>query len=349
MINQKMKAVVLALLRKNKSISYGFYFLLFLNLSAQAQTPPSVNNDANSSKEPKCLSIRPQSLKEGYPFLGTAFNDTLKSFLKGLQANDAASLAPLFHPRLKIKIGQIKAIMAQYNTTLQKPLEISMHQLWELRSPEERAQLSSCGEDGIKIYTLYGYSSQFAAWIQLLGVKELGRIFIHLIPVEKRWLIGSFHYEVWTHTGKSFEEWSQLGLSNVQKNPMLAYMQLDLAAKLTRASDYFVLEKENEIKGLRDRILSKTEWEQKIRSFLSPANVRYISTLLLPDGLGILVRITVANELSLVDLQKECNKLWTNLKATKQVDGIKGLRCNFLLPNESPNQDGQMIFALSKD
>lgn len=349
MIKLKIKAVIRALLRRNK-LSFRPLLctpLLVLSITTLAQTQPSANNPG--IKEPSCRSIQPKSLSEGYPFLGNAFNETLKAFIKGLQDGDAASLAPLFHPRLKIQTGQIKAIMVQYNTNLKKPLEISMHQLWELNSPEERAQLAACTEDGIKVYTLYGYPSQYAAWIQLLGAKELGRIFIHLVPVDKRWLIGSFHYEVWTHNGKSFEDWVRMGLSNMQSNPMLAYMQLDLAAKLVRASDYFILDKESEIKSLRDHIFSKMEWEQKIKSYLTPADIPYLATLLLPDGVGILARIRVASELSLVDIQKECDKNWVKLKATKQVQGIKGLRCNFLLPNENPNQDGQMIFALSKD
>lgn len=178
-------------------------------------------------KEPLCLPLQPVSLSEGFPQLGKDLNLLLSSLSEAVKTGDAQEIAKLYHPRLNIAHASVQGLLTKLSYSLKAPLEVSLYRLWSLESPEERSLLVPCADGEFSIYTHYGYSHHYALVLQILGQKELGRIFTTIVPYKETWALGSFHYQTWTRDGKPWQQLFREG-------------KVDWAMKFLSPNPYFV-------------------------------------------------------------------------------------------------------------
>lgn len=281
--------------------------------------------------------------KGGIDTLDKDLDTFLKDLIGAIQSRKELALQPLFHKRLNIPIPAITETFSRVDSLLGPPLEVSIYRLWALNTVDGSTKGIDCSGEGITIYPQYGYPLQFGLWLQLMGKNELGRIFVSIVPADGRWNIGVFHSQQWTHTSMDGSVWLEEGKKSVSKElKEAAFVKFDLAQKLLDGGGFIELAQRSEAIEARDRLMSKADWEQSIKKILSGFDVIYSSSLLVLDGAGILTRLQVPEELSMVAIKEKCNQVAKKIRSTPWGADLGGLRCAFNLPTEDPKKDGAM-------
>lgn len=333
--------------KANSQIVFLLCVLSFKTAQAQDSASDLQKSLFTKSSPSSCILIPPQSLKEGYPQLGSKLNTLINNLKSSIQKDKPEDLVPLFHPRLKMTEARLRGTLMLMKSKLKTPFEVSSYQVYALFSSDKSSKLLPCEGGEIHIHPLYGHTLQFGAWIQVLGQSELGRVFAHIVQDKgKDWKLGSFSYEQWTHTGKSAQDWYKLALSHAEKNPLLAFAELDIAAKLTDKTPHYELSANLPILSLQQQVLKREKWESTIKKELLEWKISYLGTTLAETGVGLAIRFEVAKELSTNGVREECQKLWAKIKNTKELSGFKGLRCSPLLAQEPAQKDGFMGFEI---
>ncbi|MBI2602906.1 MAG: hypothetical protein HYW48_07615 [Deltaproteobacteria bacterium] len=267
----------------------------------------------------------------------------MSTLTEAVRMGHAKSIADRFHPRLKISQASVQDILTKLSYSLKGPLEVSIYRLWSLESPEERSLLVPCADGEISIYTHYGYSQHYALILQILGQKELGRIFTTIVPQRSTWALGSFHYQTWTHNGKSWKELWEEGQEHFKrKDALMAYLKVDWAKKFLLPNPYFSYEAFEQVQMFQNSMLPQTLWEKQVKTLLPQWKVRYLGTLLAEEDLGLVLRLEAHAELNSYEMRVECGKVWTALRSRPELRQLGGLRCGFLLNREDGTADGSM-------
>lgn len=267
----------------------------------------------------------------------------LKNAVEALKKKDDKALQPLFHPRLNIGLAAIQETFAKLDNTYGAPFDISVYRLWALNTVDGAPKGLSCEDDRLTVFPQYGYPLQFGVWLQIMGQKELGRIFLAVVPAEGRWNIGAFHAQQWTHDSKDFATWAEEGVQNDRMGMKeAAYIKFDIASKLLDGGGFIEIAMQGEAIKARDAVMSSEAFDKSVRQALKEFDVVYTSTLLVVGGSGVLVRIKAPGEISVENIQKECKRTAETLLKQQWAAYVEGIRCSYLLPSEDPKKDGQM-------
>lgn len=267
----------------------------------------------------------------------------VKQVISNLKAKDEKALKPLFHKRLGIKANAIAQTLAKLDSTYGPGFDVSSYRIWALNTVDGSPKGLACENAQLTVYPQYGYPLQIVLWLQIQGSLELGRLFISVVPADGHWNIGAFNVEQWTHASKDFSMWAtdaQKAAANGQKEA--AYVFYDIAAKLLDGGGHLDFPAEADIAKAKDAVMTTNDWEKSIRSTLKSWDVAYMASVLVIDGAGILVRLRMAQEISVDNMKSECTKVAAELKKAPWRAELKGVRCSFLLPKESASKDGGM-------
>jgi hypothetical protein len=326
---------------------------LFLGF-AEAKADKIVEKDFpgfNSPKEKLRLKLFPTPSKvscnsiDTGPKTGSKIDSELDGFIQliltAIRENDAKKMLPLFHKRMNVKMMQIQTSFNRLNSVYRVPFDVSIYRLWALNTVDGTPNGLSCNQDELTVYPLYGYPLQFGLWLQIMGQLELGRIYISLVPANGRWNIGSFHSQQWTHDSRDFATWDEEGQKNQRMGyPLAAYVKYDIAAKLLNGGGFIDIPMQDHIIKRRDSAITKQKWQESIKSILKEWNIAYTATMLVAGGGGVLARIRIDKEISLVDMKKDCNRLAKTLIKQPFHNYLEGVRCSYVLPRENPKKEG---------
>ena len=276
----------------------------------------------------------------------------IADLIRAIRTKDALILQPMFHPRLNTSLFALKEALAKIDATFGGPLDVSIYRLWALNTVNGSAKGLECIDDKVTVYPHYGYSLQFGLWLQVMGQKEVGRIFTTIVPVEDKWYLGSFQSQQWTHAAKDPSAWIEDAAKDVSKGyKESAYIKYDIAYKLLDSGKNLKVATADDAAKERDSLFSRQSFGELIRKLLPDEHVAYTATMLVTDGAGILVRIHSPGEISLVDMKARCRKIADTLTKQTWTSSLAGVRCAYLMPGEKGEFDGGMgsLFVPFKD
>ncbi len=343
-------------------------FLLFIGLAATSLQSSAVNAEANnkpkdpfaarnspreelrkkifadSLNEPQCKVII-RRLSDELTSVDASVKDIVDTVLKSLRNKDAATLRPLFHPRLKISATKSEEIFATLGASVLEPWDFSIYRMWAMNTPEGRPVDLDCAQDELKLTPHTGYPLQFGLWLQVMGRNELARIYATIVPDPKGiWRIGAWHIQQWTHLGKDPDAWTQLAIADSKANLNLpAYLKFDIAAKLVNSS-YFIKSKlQQRIAEAMSQYGNKNQLLAEMQKRYKDVNIIYVDSVLAEDGVGMLFRIVVKGDESAVQMADMCRKLGKEFYADPvNRQNLGGIRCSYAYPGEPPLREGKL-------
>jgi hypothetical protein len=252
-------------------------------------------------------------------------------------------LKPLFHPRLKVTTAAIHEVLTKQKTIIGKKYSTNIEQVWAIYNKERRVDRLKCEDDVLQISPLYGYDYQVSTWIQSTGDFEAGRFFVTLVPKDKSWYIGNFHWHQWTHKSKDYRNWTEEADGLFKgKNFLAAWVYYDLARKLLNGKTYFIHAGETLIAEHQKNFAPGTSWESEILKIFPTDKVVHLASALTTEGAGIMMRFSIEKELSAVDIKEHCKKSLRTLLAQPWFGPLSGLRCGYVMPREPQGKDGRL-------
>ncbi len=296
-----------------------------------------------------CVKLPAKTLNGGagaapdYAWANPALNKILQDLKIGIQTENVELLKPLFHPQLKVTTAAINEVLNKQKTVIGKKYSTSIEQVWAVYSKERTVDRIKCEDDVMQISPLYGYDHQISTWIQSTGTLEAGRFFVTLVPKEKTWYIGNFHWHQWTQKTKDYRNWTEEadGLFK-SKNFIAAWVYYDLARKLLNGKTYFVHAGETLISEHQKNFAPGNSWEAEVLKIFPAEKVVHLASVLTTDGVGLMMRFAIDKELSAVAIKEHCKKSLRSLIAQPWFGPLSGLRCGYVLPREPQDKDGHL-------
>lgn len=314
-------------------------------------TDPSVNSPKEAVRKmlfdgaldkPACKPVKVDP-RGGVGAIDKDLDQLIRDLIAAIKKRKETELQPLFHRRLNVPIPAITESFAKLDLLLGAPFDVSIYRLWTFNTVDGTPAGLPCADDGLTAYPQYGYPLQFGLWLQLLGKRELGRIYVSIVPADGRWNIGAFHTQQWTHASKDFLAWTEEGQADSRKGRKeAAYVKLDIAQKLLDGGGFLEMAAQPDIVKARDAMMTKEDWDQAVRKPLDGFDIIYTASLLVLDGAGILARARVPGEISVMEIKESCKKMATNVRATPWGAALGGMRCSFNLKHEDGKREGVM-------
>ena len=347
------------MLQKNKLLAFVFVFVSTVCFPAFAEEAPvsvkAVDPLENSPKEkmritlfdaeatmPKCGLVKTID-KEAVSKLDSDLDKFLKELVAAIKSRDEKSLQPLFHRRTNTTLAAIGESHARMASVVGLPLDVSIYKLWALNTVDGTAKGLNCEDEGVTAFPQYGYPLQFGVWLQVMGKAEIGRIYLSIVPADGRWNIGSYHFHQWTHAEKDAGTWVKEAFAARDAGDLTgAYMRFDLAKKLLNAGKFLEIPASVDAEKARESIMTSEKFIETVRMGMTKEETPFIATLLVVDGVGLLYRLRVAEEISTNDIKKRCRDHALKVKRETWAKGISGLRCSFLMPKEAPEKEGAL-------
>lgn len=288
-----------------------------------------------SSKNAACKTLKPVASQK-YDFLGPEASTTLENLLQNLRSENIEQLQKLFHPRLKIKKSDISGVISSIWASYGKKSSINIYKVMAITNPEDQPELISCQNETFAVRAQFGYPIQLAGLIQITGKKEIGYLFVSLVPYNNSFVIGAFHSWQWTHLHKDHQAWMEEAHKDFAgKRPELAWVKIDIARKLLDGKPYFQDEKLQEYSKIAKDLLKQDQVLADIKSALLPKKVEYVGTSLTTQGISLLIRSRLEKELSTNQLRAFCQESYEALNVKfPSLKELNGLYCGFLAPSE---------------
>ena len=279
----------------------------------------------------------------GYSRIDPVFDETLVKLIKALKSKDPVALQPLFHPRLNMGLLPLKEALAKLDFIFAPPFDVSLYRLWALNSVDGSPSGLVCAEDQATVFPLYGYPLQFGVWLQVMGQKEIGRIFVSIVPKDNQWFLGSFHSQQWTHAGRDPQTWEVEAAKNLeQKSQLAAFLKYDLANKLLEGGKFLILQEAQATASKRDTIYTRDAFKKVVTNLIPSQGAESAASVFVPEGAGLLVRLRVPGELSLNEMKNRCQNIAKSMRETVVAKDVAGVKCSYLLPGESAEKDGAL-------
>ncbi len=315
-------------------------YLLLSSLAAQAKAP-----EVAPVSLPSCdlLSRGPAVNLQNQEVLLHSF---LSDFFEELKSDRLEKIEKYFHPRAKRTKDLGEKLRVLLKNRYDTPWQFSVFRVWRIEIPNaNKAILDSCPESGgASIIAQYGYKTQYMVWFQIMGQNELGRLMLSIAPDKGRLYATAFRLQQWSQQGEDWEAWEKKAIAAgkaEQKIP--SYFAYDVAQKLLAGEDLVLYPKQRALQAERDLIVSQAELVKRLNEALKINRIAYIGSLLAKDGTGILIREVVETQEPTPELQERC---LSRGKALIQLGwltpGKTGLRCNYIFPGMSPDQDSPL-------
>ncbi len=295
----------------------------------------------------ECLSVS-KDMKGKLNFDALGLQEFLSSIQENLIQEKKDGLTPLFHPRLKISSRQLQDILNSFQAAYKKSsldkLQFNYQKVWALNTVDGLPDLLHCPEDGIAIKTHHGYNLQFAAMIQIASEKELGKIFITIVPNKNKWWIGQWHTWQWTHTGKDYLTWVELGQTDLKNNlKESSYIKFEIAEKLLEGGKNLIFLDRETILKAKDSLFKNADWQKIVLSPIEKSQkiIRAFS-ILAKDGSGLGVSYYLDPNLSINAMQKTCHEALAIYKNQKWFTALDGLMCQFIRQGDPPDREGPL-------
>lgn len=300
---------------------------------------PGVQNKAHQCK----VINRGSSIKK-FRTTDRQIADAIDLIMKAVQNKDGEALKQKFHPRLKVSSLYLTTILDQLAANYGGgDFDLNLYRVWALNVPNGENLPVECREDQLSLIPSFGYPLQVGVWLQARGDKELGRIYLNLVPKNNQWYIGVWHHQQWTHSGKDPDKWIEEALEDGDQNRKpLAFAKLDIAHKLLKSGKYLRLQKSLDAEATRATFSTEKAWRDLVQKGLGTEKVGYAGTAMAIDGVGILARIVVDPNLSTNDLRAKCAKAGKSLYQQSWTKGFGGFQCSFVAPSEDPSKEGRL-------
>jgi len=268
---------------------------------------------------------------------------TLQKLIAAINNNSSDDLLPIFHPQLKVSLRQAAATLTAISRISGKGGQASLFRAYAINNATGEALDTICEEDGLIIKSLYGHMLQVAVWIQVQGQDEVSRVYADLIPSKEKWLIGAWNVQQWTHTGKDFSEWkARADEWSTKKQNVAAWLYYDIAIKLLDGGKFLEFPVSREIATEQKNMLGGKSFLETINPKFPGEKIVYASSLFSRKGAGVLLRFGLEKEWSANAIREHCRAKFSQLSAESWMNSTSGLRCDYILPNESPNKEGSL-------
>ncbi len=298
----------------------------------------------DAAKKPACKivsrGINPLEIRDMEPVLAKALVEIREAFAK----KQASVLRKFVHPRLKMSADRVAGTLDQLTATYGGlGYDISIFRVWAMNTFDGNAEPIECADDQLSLIPSFGYPLQFGVWLQARGAKELGRIYLNLVPKGKEWVIGVWHNQQWTHQGKDPDAWIDEALvaGNAGKKE-LAFGKLDMAAKLLNGGNYLRMQRKLDVEATRAKYGTYADWLKSVATPMVGENVGYAGTALAEDGVGILVRLIIDPNASTNQLRAKCAAAGKALYSQAWTAEFGGFQCSFVAPGEDPQHEGRL-------
>jgi hypothetical protein len=272
----------------------------------------------------------------------------INSVIENVRNQKKLEMMGLFHPRLSVSKKQLDRSFKKLTNTVGKISSIGIYRLWAINTVDGTPSLVPCVDDALALGPHYGYNLQFGLWLQVMGDRELGRIYATIVPSQNKWRLGAWHVQQWTHMGKDPQAWVEEALADAAKGKKFsAYLKIDVAEKLLEGGGYIFAQLKNDIDVTKATYFTKERFLEYFRNMnISPnAEVVTADSIFAKDGAGIGVRFMVNEKLynqknqALVDL---CKSAAQAIYSKAQDPTLGGLRCGFLIKGEESDRDGKL-------
>jgi hypothetical protein len=272
-----------------------------------------------------------------------ALTAALQKLIDGINKSAAPDLVPLFHPQLKVKTRQVAVALTSISRISGNSAQASLFRAYALNNPDGVPELTDCAEDSLSLRPLYGHKLQVAAWIQVQGEDEVSRVYADFVPSKSKWLIGAWHVQQWTHAGKDFTGWREMAINQVAaKQPITAWILYDLAIKLLDGGKFLSFPVTNELLAEQAKLLGGKTLLESIAPKLTNEKLVYAASLFSRKGAAVLLRFGIDSEWSGNAIREHCRAKFKQLQLDGFVSGLAGIRCDYVLPKESPLREGAL-------
>ncbi len=284
------------------------------------------------SLRPKLNAIAPGVLK------------TTNDLIRLVEEKKSGQLAGLFHSRMKISSNQMKLLFKKIGVVYGWPVDVTEHRLWSIHS-KKSPKLVACKNDQLAIGPHYGYQIQFGVWLQLLGQRELGRIYASLVEHQPgQWKLGTLHLQQWTHKEVDPYQWVEQALEEKSRGSITqAFIKLDLARKLLNGGGYIYPAFVQDIEKTQSTLIKGGDFYQFFKSKFDVDDVVYAASMFAEDGAGIAIRLLVDQNMKTSELKARCENVVTKIfRQLGPKASMGGVRCGYVVNGESFKVDGHL-------
>lgn len=295
--------------------------------------------DSLTKRACKVISKNPTGAVADNPSL----TNTLQKLLDAMNKNSPSDLVPLFHPQLKVKTKQVAAALTSISRISGKNVQSSLFRAFALNNPDGDPQPTECADDGIMIRPLYGHRVQVAVWIQAQGADEVSRVYADLVPTKDAWLIGAWNVQQWTHAGQDYNEWRTQAQKMLESKQLVAaWIFYDIAIKLLDGGKFLNFPVGKEITAEQTKVLAGKSLMDVVAPKFPSEKLVYVSSLFSRHGAALLLRFGLENEWSANAIREHCRTKFRYLLDDGLARDLAGIRCDYVLPKESPSKEGIM-------
>lgn len=323
------------------------FFLTFLYYSQTAKSEvekiAQIESSPSQVKE-SCSQINMRDYKSASTSTLKPLSELIQDLTTGLKAYETKAILKLLHPKLNTKYNDLDKILQKMKFRLGILDNVTIFRLWKLSgiTKDSLSQGISCDSETV-VYPHYGYDSHYVLWLQAMGNKELGRLFVTLVNLEGEWKIGYFHFHQWSLGQKDFLGWIIDADKDLEKSQYeSAYLKYDCAKKLLNSTPHFMINARRTIeKHLQEKIPNEF-WLGRMKKSFPNENVVFASSMFVQGGLGLIVRFLLKKEISTKDIRDHCKKQLSTILAKPWFSSLEGIKCSYVVPGEDIKKEGYL-------
>ena len=260
--------------------------------------------------------------------------------MQKLQNKEFKSLAPYFHPKLRVKNSVGLRIKKVLNSKLIAPLNYSIYRVWEINDAS-KTPIKCEQNDEFNIIPRYGYKKQYASMISVLAENDLARIYISYAKQDKKFRITGLHIQQWTHEGKDYSFWVKKSFED--KYEINRWIDLDIAEKLLVGGEFLEYPIKNDIITKKSLLISKDKIIENLNKETKRNDIVYFGSLLTKRSTGIFIRVTIDKQMPGYKLKDICSSIGHDLLKKSWFSQLEGgIRCNYIFKGMDPNEDSKI-------
>ena len=289
----------------------------------------STKVSAEIEQQPYCKTLRIADLKKSPPSL----SKLIRKLTKNLKGFSVRGVSETLHSKLNISYNELDRVLQYVQKGVKTPVEISIYKLWMLNNPQRQIGIAlNCdSENQFSLRPHMDYETHYALWLQVMGQKELGRIFLTIVEDKNEWKVGFLTFSLWTHGGKNFEKWGEEGDKDLEnKNFISAYLKYQLAQKLLVENPHLSIHKKSKISNFLEATLSKEMVLKDIRKIFPSRHVSDVNSFFAEKGVGVEIEFSLTDQTSKVDFEPMCREILLKVQKDKRFHSIVGLKCKFM-------------------